>query len=69
MERYIVFYNTGRVQQQKGLNSTYMHLLQIGVVQQIVDTQEGLIVVNKKWEWFKIPEYSSPDLIIQTKKQ
>lgn len=67
MKRYIVKYNNGRVRQQEGINLTFVHHLEIGVIKVIVDTKEGKMMVlddNEQSVWVNIHSYTSSDLII-----
>ena len=68
MKRYILVYNTGEIVQQDGLNLTYMQMTSLGVLKMIFDTKEGTVQVGTKWEFHKIPSYSSSDLVTDIPK-
>lgn len=41
MNRYIIYYLNGRLESVDSINPTFLHLLEIGVVRLMIDTQEG----------------------------
>jgi hypothetical protein len=63
MKRYIILFNNGRVVQQIGLNSTYLHLFNMGMIKIIIDVREGKMLASEKCEWNDIPEYHDSSLV------
>ena len=57
------------MQQQKGINLTYRHLCEIGVVEFILDTKEGVIMSGDNREikinTMKIFAYHDSEIIIE----
>jgi hypothetical protein len=67
MERFILKYSNGKMRQQKGINGTYHHLLGLGVIDYIIDTKKGEIMVGDKDEAVHtrlIPSYTDTDMIV-----
>jgi len=68
MNRYILIFNNGEITQQKGINATYMQMIDLGVLKMIFDTKEGTVIVAPKWKWMDIPSYNSTDLVVNPEK-
>ena len=67
MERFILKYPNGKIRQQKGINGTYHHLLGMGVISWIIDTQAGTIMIGDADESVHenpISKYNDTDLIV-----
>ena len=45
MEKYIIKYVNGKIRQQKGINETYRYMLAVGVIDWIIDTEKGEIMI------------------------
>lgn len=66
MERFIIKYSNGKIRQQRGINMTYQTMLSIGVIDYIIDTKLGEIMLSdsdEKIHTRQIAKYDDSDLI------
>lgn len=71
MKRYLIKYSNGKFRQQEGINETFHYMIGIGIIDYIIDTEDGEIMFGDKDEAIHtevIPSYHSSDLIIQNLK-
>ena len=40
MKKFIVYYNNGVIEASDSLNSTFLHLIEVGVVKSVIDITE-----------------------------
>ncbi len=66
MKRFIIKYVNGKIRQQRGINMTFHYLLGLGVINWIIDTKEGTVMLGDKDEMVetnKISTYDCSDLV------